>query len=238
MVGLLLAVKTSSWTLSKPLLLPTPATHWPSPARLQAAPDSDSDNSNREAAVRLWAAIDEVGQGFKPRAVASSSKLAMAESKPLKLRYLLQTCAFFTLYTIYRGYRGFFVILPAVYREVVRKLQNAFADDVEINGNDSAVDPPGWQTRLTVRILAALVTAFYVCGGFLRIVKRFVQTLVEGRVTDSFAAAAEEQEATKRVCGAWPRKRVTRTVHSNRSQRSGHGPSQSTRQHDDGKHVF
>jgi hypothetical protein len=80
---------------------------------------SNNNNNNKS----LLQNLDDVGQSFKPRAIKASA-MAMESANnqtTTKLKFLAKSYLYYTLFMIYRAYRGFFVILPAVYREVYRK---------------------------------------------------------------------------------------------------------------------
>lgn len=83
------------------------------------------------------------------------------------------------LYIIYRGYRGFFVILPAVFREVYQQLEesdlvmDAYGDEdaTEKNGGGEVGEkkPLRLRTRITTSILSSILTMSYVVSGALRV---------------------------------------------------------------------
>jgi hypothetical protein len=86
-------------------------------------------------------------------------------------------------YIIYRGYRGFFVILPAVFREVYRQLKesdlvmDAYGDDetenVGSSGDVSENKPLRLRTQITISILSSILTMSYVVSGALRVLGKF-----------------------------------------------------------------
>eukprot|EP00984_Skeletonema_dohrnii_P021193 scaffold10516_cov88-Skeletonema_dohrnii-CCMP3373.AAC.1 len=82
------------------------------------------------------------------------------------------------MYIIYRGYRGFFVILPAVFREVYRQLEesdlvmDAYGDEeeeVENGGEVGEKKPLRLRTRITTSILSSILTMSYVVSGGIRV---------------------------------------------------------------------
>lgn len=195
--------------------------------------DNDYDDDDEVTTINIWNKIDAAGQSLKPKAVRSNSKLALAETKSQRLKYILQTCVFYTLFIIYRAYRGFFVILPAVFREVYKKLQTAVDNPYdEENGvltattKDDDTNPQSgkvrWRTRITVSVLASIVTASYVLGGALRVLTRFVRKLTQdsGDVSGAFAAAASEQETNE--------DRIMRFAKKNRINGEGKDPPSSS----------
>jgi len=110
----------------------------------------------------------------------------------------LQANILWVSYIFYRGYRGFFVILPAVFKEVYRQLEESglvvdvYGDDdddddddegKEYAVNDNAGTQPQQQqqqqqpmrlrTRITISILSAMLTLSYVVSGALRVLGEF-----------------------------------------------------------------
>ncbi len=85
------------------------------------------------------------------------------------------------MYIIYRGYRGFFVILPAVFREVYRQLEesdlvmDAYGDE-EVDGNSGGEagekKPLRLRTRITTSILTSILTMSYVVSGGIRVLRK------------------------------------------------------------------
>jgi hypothetical protein len=118
-------------------------------------------------------------------------------------------------YMGYRGYRGFFVILPAVFKEVYRKMEasvdfRVLDDDDDDNVNENVkkerseidVNPQTgkvrWRTRITVSVLAGIVTLSYVVGGLARVFMKFIRTIVKtSSLSGSFLAAADEVESNE-----------------------------------------
>jgi hypothetical protein len=104
----------------------------------------------------------------------------------------LQANLLWVLYILYRGYRGFFVILPAVFREAYRKLEESdlvvdvYGDEEmeereyavnENSGGDSQLQqlrqPMRLRTRITISILSMMLTLSYVVSGGLRVLGEF-----------------------------------------------------------------
>ena len=153
--------------------------------------------------------LENLGDSFKPKAQAATAKAYQAETWTDQLLLTLQICLYYTLFMIYRGYRGFFVLLPAVFRQVYARLETAVDyeladyDDTTgavVNGSSSSEEnsvpkKTKWRTRITVSILAAVVTVQYVVSGLLRLAWKFVQALVNTKsVPQSFAAASKQVE--------------------------------------------
>jgi len=115
-------------------------------------------------------------------------------------------------YIIYRGYRGFFVILPAVFKEVYRQLDESslvidvYGDDSNdneekeyaVNSNadnkqQEEQQPIRWRTRLTISVLSAMLTLSYVVSGALRVLGSFIKSFTNTlSVESSLEAAADE----------------------------------------------
>ena len=155
----------------------------------------------------LLQSLDNAGKNLKPKAVKARAKASMVDQKSKKVLYLLETCGLYSLFILYRSYRGFFVILPAVFREVYSKMSKVvdtpFETAVAQNSSGAQdVDPETgkirWRTRITVSFLAAVVTASYVISGAVRVLVMFFRTITQtSSVTGSFAAAADEQESNE-----------------------------------------
>jgi hypothetical protein len=155
----------------------------------------------------LLQTLDEAGQSLKPRAVKASAKASLMEKKSKKILYVLETCGLYSLFIVYRAYRGFFVVLPAVFRQVYSRMSSTVDSPFEStalensNAGDDINPETGqvrWRTRITVALLASIVTASYVIGGAMRVATRFVKTITQtSSVSGSFAAAADEQESNE-----------------------------------------
>jgi hypothetical protein len=153
----------------------------------------------------LFQVIDEAGLSLKPKAYRASEQASRASRQSEKLLYLIKTSLFYTMFIIYRGYRGIFVILPAVFQQVYQKLEAAvespFPDSNGGIGSDDINPATGrvrWRTRITVSILASFVTLSYVVQGGMRVALKFFKNLTKtSDVSGSFAAAAMEQEANE-----------------------------------------
>mmetsp|Transcript_31950 Transcript_31950/g.46555 ORF Transcript_31950/g.46555 Transcript_31950/m.46555 type:complete len:261 (-) Transcript_31950:626-1408(-) len=176
---------------------------------------STSTTSSPNSSKSLFGRIDDYGLSLKPKAITAKEKSAsLAASqkegtRTKRLLYTLESCAYFVLFMIYRAYRGFFVILPAVFQEVNRKMTDVIDapfDEDEVDNNNSLVEPkkPKKRTRITVSILAVLVTASYVVTGASRAFIKFCKTiLTSSSVTSSLEAAVDEmiinEEKVKKI---------------------------------------
>lgn len=151
--------------------------------------------------------IDKHGQSLKPAAAKANAKSSLVHGNWPRLRYRIQSCALYGLFIVYRAYRGFFVILPAVFRETFRKLEtvvdgNPF-DDVEVvNYNTRSSmgrSQTTWRTRITVSVLAMVITVSYVLGGALRVLGALIRGAQRGNIPQSFADAASVQERNEKM---------------------------------------
>jgi len=169
----------------------------------QYAPSSSSNNNNNNDSNKknrsLLRTIDAVGLGLKPAAVQANAKAALVEPKVQKILYKAKSCALFALFILYRAYRGFFIIAPAIFRATYIKLENVvdeapFDDDTDLMVLEKNKKYP-WRTRVTVSVLAFVVTTSYILGGALRVALKLIQNCARSRdVPKSFEAAAWEQE--------------------------------------------
>lgn len=140
------------------------------------------------SSTSLLQSIDKLGMQLKPLALEAHNKSAdiralnvngASPSQGGMLRsilYSMKSNVLWMLYIVYRGYRGFFVILPAVFREVFRQLEesnvavDAFSDD---NQGPKEPQPMRLRTRMTVSILSGILTLSYVVSGAFRVLGKF-----------------------------------------------------------------
>lgn len=167
--------------------------------------------------VSLLQRIDNAGMSLKPKAMEAKEKLANLRKPSKKFRYTLQSCALFSLFIVYRAYRGFFVILPAVFKEVYQTMEKTvespFAEIEPVVDKDD-VNPKTGKLRLrtvaTVSILAGIVTLSYTLTGALRVLGSFVRSMTKtSSPSTSFLAAADEMETNEsKIMSLTKRKRV------------------------------
>lgn len=188
----------ATYSVRSPLCIIAPS------SRIGSQQDSNAHPSSSTSEQSLWKTIDQAGNSLKPKARKASEKIKLAESKLQKLKYVLISSLLYSLLIIYRAYRGCFVLLPAVFQQVYKKLEQAvdspFEAGTKVNGEREAspvADPKASRlgTRVTVSLLATLLTLSFLASGATRVFLRFVRTVVStSSLTSSFAAAAEEQE--------------------------------------------
>lgn len=211
-----------------------------SPLNSQLASQNRSNNKNKNEG--LLKKLDKYGQSLKPKAQQVEQKSMEATCMGInKVGLKLKACLFYSLYMGYRGYRGFFVILPAVFREVFRRLETSVdfrvLDDNEDYNGEVDINPETgkmrWRTRITVSILAGIVTFSYVIGGLARVLMKFFRTIVKtSSLSGSFLAAADEVEGNEgRIM------RLTNNFKGNRGARDVNGQQQ-PKNKDDGSVGF
>ena len=159
-------------------------------------PINHAQKEKKESGKSLLEKLDHYGQTLKPRAMEKKGEVTHAETRKGKLWLGLQACTYFSLFIAYRAYRGFFVLLPAVFREVYTKMEKLDSPFVDEPGEADVNPETGklrWRTRITVSILAAMVTLTYMVGGMANVLAKFVKSLTQtSSPTSSFEAAADE----------------------------------------------
>ncbi|KAL3773996.1 hypothetical protein ACHAWO_004631 [Cyclotella atomus] len=170
----------------------------------------------RSSSTSLLESIDKLGMKLKPLALAAHNRSIDIKSTNVNgsssqgssfksLLYSVQSNMLWMLYIIYRGYRGFFVILPAVFKEAFRQLEesnvavDAFGDE---NGQDlstaSGQRPMRLRTRVTISVLSSILTLSYVISGAFRVLGKFMKTFTTTTsVESSLQAAADEVESNE-----------------------------------------
>jgi len=146
--------------------------------------------------------IDQAGLKLKPMALEAKERSSgFPEDRPKRILYTLKSCTLFTSFMMFRAYRGFFVLLPAVFMRVYEQMEKSvyapFVEEDELNKESRDVDPVTgkvrFRTRFTVSILSAFVTASYVVAGLWKVFVKFVGSLTStSSFEDSFEAAADE----------------------------------------------
>jgi len=157
----------------------------------------DSTSNNNKSLLTL---LNEVGEKFKTNAQKSTAKGIESKKQSTKILYAAKACLFYTLFIIYRTYRGFFVLLPATVRQVYHQMEvvmNTGNLDMIENDDDTdtttTVKENSWRTKITVSLLTSVVTVSYICGGVLKLISKFIRTMLKtSNVTKSFEAAADE----------------------------------------------
>lgn len=141
--------------------------------------------------------ISELGKSFKDRAEMNKRESRNVPSRLKAIQFSALSSFYYVLFIISRAYRGFFILVPAIFGRVYSKLETAVDNDLKLeddNGIDSVTGTTTtWRTQITVSILACIVTFSYFLGGALRVLGKFFRTVTRTHsVTDSFAAAASE----------------------------------------------
>eukprot|EP00429_Kryptoperidinium_foliaceum_P014955 CAMPEP_0176031744 /NCGR_PEP_ID=MMETSP0120_2-20121206/15655_1 /TAXON_ID=160619 /ORGANISM="Kryptoperidinium foliaceum, Strain CCMP 1326" /LENGTH=241 /DNA_ID=CAMNT_0017365043 /DNA_START=197 /DNA_END=922 /DNA_ORIENTATION=+ len=180
---------TPAWN---PLFSPSSAT------KLSTSSSSDSDNNVEKESKSINDLLSELGTSFQNRAEQNAKKCKEADTRKNKILYGVVSTFYYLLFLLYRSYRGFFVLLPAVFRRVYAKMEVAMKDGVleedvkEINGSDDETKMT-WKTKITVAVCSAVVTMSYVLGALGRTLVTFFKSLKNTKsIPDSFGAVAEE----------------------------------------------
>ncbi len=149
----------------------------------------------------LLALVNEIGNNFRMMALKSTEKGSQSEDQYKKILHAAKACVYYSLFILYRAYRGFFVLLPATFKQVYGKMEaamnagNLSLDDIgfDENGKDAATTTSKWRTKVTVSILTSVITVSYIVGGVLKMASKFVRTIAKtSDVPKSFGAAADE----------------------------------------------
>ena len=99
--------------------------------------------------------INELGLSLKAKGVQQRDKFVAAGAIPAKAKHLVGAGLLFGVFVCYRVYRGFFVLLPAVFGEVRDKVRTEM---LKKYGADADLDP---KTGALRRKTAALVNAAF-----------------------------------------------------------------------------
>lgn len=163
--------------------------------------NGEEQKATSSSARSLLEKIDEAGLKLKSKAVEARDKAIEIGNKDkiFSFLYTAKACSLIGLFIIYRAYRGFFVVLPAVFGEVYKKLEAAVESpfDPNVDPSDQDVDPITGKlrsrSRFVVSLLASMVTASYVVSGAFRVFMKFVRSIIAtSSVEKSFEAAADE----------------------------------------------
>merc|ERR1719464_2456598 len=161
--------------------------------------ESSKTDSKSSTNKSLLSFINEIGNNFKDMAEKSTSNGLKSKDQYKKIYFAAKACFYYTIFIIYRSYRGCFILLPVTVRQVYIKM-----DSVMNTGNLSMLksydetnvtvrNSIDWRTKLTVSILTSVVTMSYIFGCAQKMVTNFFQTLLKtSNITESFEAAADE----------------------------------------------
>ena len=178
-----------------------------------ATPTEDRDGSRSTTTTKsLVTLLNDIGNNFKSMAVTATTKGTASSEQSMKILCAIKACLYYTLFILYRSYRGFFVLLPATIRRVYQQMNTVMtnnsdtsnlsmvAEDENEKGEDgttkmtpAAATPPTWKTKVTVSLLTVVVTSSYLVGGVLQMATQFIRTIAHtSNVSKSFEAAADE----------------------------------------------
>lgn len=162
---------------------------------------SDKAKAPVSSEKSLLQLVNEIGNNFRAMAEKSTAKGYQSEDQLKRILHAAKACIYYSLFIIYRAYRGFFVLLPATFREVYTKMEaamnagNLSLEEIGSDDSDKEVESSKskWRTKVTVSILTSVITASYIVGGVLKMATRFVRTIAKtSDVPKSFGAAADE----------------------------------------------
>lgn len=164
--------------------------------------DLDATESSTTVTEKsLLVLMNEIGNNFKVMAQKSTADGYESEDQYKKILFATKACIFYTLFIIYRSYRGLFVLMPATFRQVYQNMEaamktgNLSMEEVGMteNGEDVTQSSPKWRTKITVSILTTVIAISYVVGGIIKMTSKFFRTIAKtSDVPKSFGAAADE----------------------------------------------
>jgi hypothetical protein len=164
---------------------------------LFSASDDTSSMEQSGKSKSINELLSELGGSFKSKAEETGDKSKQASTKKGKILNAFVSSLYYLLFFVYRAYRGFFVLMPAVFKRVYAKLETAMEGDMleeesEKTGPDGKIS---WKTRLTVTMCAVVVTGSYAVGGCIQIMNTFIRAVLNNKsIPDSFKAVAEAME--------------------------------------------
>jgi hypothetical protein len=186
---------------------------------------SNNNNNNNKSFAQTF---NDFGQSLKDKATKYKTIRETTAAGKERFWLTIKICTFYMGYIVYRAYRGFFILLPAVFKQVYGKLES--------NVDSPFVDQPGTQdinpdtgkmrlrTRLTISILSAIITFTYVIGGTINVFTKFVKTLLSGSPIESFEAAAKEAQVYESKIRKMTRKEEDEEEDINDGKSSGLAP--------------
>ena len=142
---LLLAPLHAFRPVAAPRLAPLRTAPRLAPLRTALSAAADAPTLNQQ--------INELGLSLKAKGVQQRDKFVSAAALPAKAKHLVGAGLLFGVFVCYRVYRGFFVLLPAVFGEVRDKVRTEM---LKKYGADADLDP---KTGALRRKTAALVNA-------------------------------------------------------------------------------
>jgi hypothetical protein len=156
----------------------------------------ESTSSAVSTEKSLLALLNDIGNNFKGMAQKATTKGYTCEDQKQKILFAAKACLYYTLFIIYRSYRGFFVLLPATFKQVYQKMEATMITgnlSLEETGEDITSTSTTWRTKVTVGILTSVITISYIVGGVVKMATKFIRTIAKtSDVPKSFGAAADE----------------------------------------------
>lgn len=180
----------------------------PNFSQLRASSESPKDaevvdktgTSTSKTDKSVFEKFDEYCLALKPMALEANEKAqTFMDNQTKKILYTTKACGLFSLFILYRAYRGLFYILPEVFREVYRKMEKTVRDpfdESELNGSDDLDPQTGevrFRSKVVISMLTTLVTLSYVVTGAFKVFSMFIGTATRtSSVEPAFEAAADE----------------------------------------------
>ena len=165
--------------------------------RWLASSDENSKEDQFEKLTSIDYLLGELGASFKSKAREKGFRAKKASTKKGKIMNALLSSLYYLLFFIYRAYRGFFVILPEVFKRVYAKLETALEDYADEGSDEKpqTTETVSWRTRLTVSICAIVFTGSYAVGGSIEMIKTFIRAALNTKsLPDSLGAVAEAMD--------------------------------------------
>lgn len=171
---------------------------------------SESSDVGGGTSKTLFQNFDEAGLRLKPMAKAEREKadlLSYSDAPIRKAMTIAKACSFILLFILYRSYRGLFVILPAIFRNVFEKLEASVGEDLLAENDNDVLDADinpetgklKMRSRIVVSFLASVVTFSYMISGAMKVITKFVTTITStSDVEKSFEAAADQVMKTEK----------------------------------------
>lgn len=179
-------------------------------SRIHLSKDSDAQNAeiigkNSESNDAIdertvFQKVDAFGSNLKARAAATNMKAqSVVGNGTEKILLTVKSCSLYSAFILYRAYRGFFVILPAVFQQVYRKMNDSLNDPFLDDSETAEVGVVRTKTKAPVRtaiivsFVSFMVTLSYAITGAYKVLAMFVSTMTRtSKVEPAFEAAADE----------------------------------------------
>lgn len=163
-------------------------------AEITGKVSKDSPDNNVKSILQK---VDEFGLNLKPRAAEANERAqSVTDSRSQKILFTAKSCLLYSAFILYRAYRGFFVILPAVFQEVYRKMDMTLNDPFTDEDSAPKVEHKRkipLRNAVVVSFVSFFVTLSYTVTGAYKVLAKFVATVTRtSAVEPAFQAAADE----------------------------------------------